>query len=834
MSNRLLGIPRALAVIGLLGLFVALALYTRGLGVGLPEYKTSKAEIAARARAFAAAQGIDTSGTIAFVQTASIDSDDYQQLVDRFGFDEITRAIRDGEIPVPAWQVRIRKQVNFSDLEEDPSGMTLRLDAGGNTLGADFHEPESKGPALSRPDALRVASERLAAAGIDLTGYVERAETSPTDGIKVSSTDGNVQLKTANENDADDEDDEKPGVRKEDVGKFKFVWKRPHATHPDMELTISATMSHSALTTFDRRVSVTDAPIAQGLVATIVEYSVFGIVVSFIVIALLGVFLSRLVSRDFVSVTRALAVGAGVAGLCALSAFVGSTMSMSLVGMAVGQFFLALFVGFVIWSAWLAGESDAYFAWGRQNTEAAIALLTGQTRSRQVAQSVLEGFLWGWTLLGALAVAAVAVAALVGPGAVHRKPTMYALDAHPTLLFSFDMLPYVAIFSVVCLLFIPSWVHRFTRRAWIAIPIAGAIASSFAGVFEMANVSFGKLSWTPSWGLVFGIGCCVIAARRGWLTAATATFAFMAYYHGLAPVVAGSARDAVMASGGLAIASLPAIAALVYGPRLAEATVREAPPPRMSRLLELARRAEELNIARRVQSALLPGQDPSVSGFDIAGTCMPANEVGGDYYDYFNFPDGRFGVAVGDVSGKGVPAAFCMTLTKGFMEVAAAESHDPGRVLSLANTHLRSNLARGTFVTMAYAVLDPESGTVVYARAGHNPPAILRDGVSPEFVSPPGTALGAADERRFDALIEPHSIELRHGDTLVFYTDGVTEAMSASNEQFGEQRLLDTLERLRDGRSARGLIDGLLGEIDEYARDADQHDDITIVVIKAA
>jgi phosphoserine phosphatase RsbU/P len=234
-----------------------------------------------------------------------------------------------------------------------------------------------------------------------------------------------------------------------------------------------------------------------------------------------------------------------------------------------------------------------------------------------------------------------------------------------------------------------------------------------------------------------------------------------------------------------------------------------------------------------VQSALLPSQDPEVEGLDVAGTCTPANEVGGDYFDYFQFPDGRFGVAVGDVSGKGVPAAFCMTLTKGFMEVAASEAREPATVLGLANGHLRANLTRGTFVTMAYAVVDPESRVVTCARAGHNPPAILRDGVPPEFLSGSGTALGAAPEEQFNELIESVRVELRRGDTLVFYTDGVTEAMNGAREQFGEERLLETLERLRDGRTARGLVDGLLGEIESYASDADQHDDITVVVIRA-
>jgi sigma-B regulation protein RsbU (phosphoserine phosphatase) len=131
-------------------------------------------------------------------------------------------------------------------------------------------------------------------------------------------------------------------------------------------------------------------------------------------------------------------------------------------------------------------------------------------------------------------------------------------------------------------------------------------------------------------------------------------------------------------------------------------------------------------------------------------------------------------------------------------------------------------------------VLDPESRTVVWARAGHNPPAVLREGEAAELVCPPGAALGAASRDRFGEIIEEQRTELRRGDVLVFYTDGVTEAMNPAREQFGEERLVAALERLRDGRSARGLVEELLNEIAGHSLGASQHDDITIVVIKAA
>jgi serine phosphatase RsbU (regulator of sigma subunit) len=311
-----------------------------------------------------------------------------------------------------------------------------------------------------------------------------------------------------------------------------------------------------------------------------------------------------------------------------------------------------------------------------------------------------------------------------------------------------------------------------------------------------------------------------------------ATFAFSAFFYGLPLLLVGSSGEHMAGAVGLGLVSLLPVLALAAAPYLPEVEVREAPPARLSRMLEQARRQEELSIAHRVQSGLLPSDDPEVEGFDVAGACLPATEVGGDYFDYFKLSDGRFGVAVGDVSGKGVPAAFFMTLTKGFMEVSAAEAREPSAVLSQANSHLREHLAKGTFVTMAYAVLDPESRAVSCARAGHNPPVYLPRKEEPRFVDSAGTALGAAPPALFERILESRRIELQRGDALVLYTDGVTEAMNAEREQFGEERLLAALGHLRDGYSARGVVDKLVAEIAAFSGGASQHDDITVVVIK--
>jgi hypothetical protein len=832
VAERFLGIPVWVVLAGLAGLVAALALYGRGLGAELPEYQLGERQIAERARAFTAGAGVDTTGSLAVVQTLELDNEDFGQLVARHGLDAVRAGRRDGSLPLPAWRVRLRHNVTTEEEEDDPHAVSVTLDERGRVLGARFFGLDSDSPAPARDEARRMAALRLAAFGVDLTGFGERSERRAS-AVEVERTDEGVQVRV-NPDPSAPPSPEPEAPAEKTADSQSFVWERTDPRWPDTTLRVKAALTGAGLESFSHEVDVDDAPMPPGFVSMIVQGTVYGIALTILVIILLAVLLSRFITRDNVSLERALVVTMLFGGGCVVSAVISSGFGSSMAELAFGTGAIVVFAGILVWAAWMAGEADAYYAWGPQSTEAAVALLTGRFLARQVARSAVEGLLWGWLMLGALAIVAALVAALGGSSLVHGRTDSYAIDAHPSPLFWLGLAPYVIAVSVIGLLFAPAWVHRVTRRGWIAIPLGGAVAGMLANLFGIADVRFGALPQSLSWSVPFGVACAAIVARRGWLTAATAVFVFSTWFYGIAPIVAGGAYDAVMAGAGLALATAPALAALALGPRLADTVVLDAPPPRISRIMEQARREEELNIARRVQNALLPREDPVVDGLDIAGACTPANEVGGDYYDYFVFPDGRFGVAVGDVSGKGVPAAFCMTLTKGFMEVAAAEATSPESVLALANSYLRGNLARGTFVTMTYAVFDPESRVVTCARAGHNPPAILRDGAAPEFVNASGAALGAADDEQFVEIIESVRIELRRGDTLVFYTDGVTEAMNAAREQFGEERLLRTLARLRGEGTARAMLDGLLGEIDDHARDADQHDDITVVVIRAA
>ena len=237
MSERLLGIPRSLALFGLLGLAAALVLYGRGLGVTLPRYELSKAAIVARAIEFATAQGANTRGVLAFAQSYTADSGVYDQLVTEYGVAEIRERRRDGSLPLSAWRVRLRKDMRGGDLEDDPAGVDVMLDERGTVTYAKFHEATPKAAAPPRPEARRIAAERLAAMGIDLTGYEEQLE-AKAGAIKVSQNGSDVEVDVDHDELGDENPNANPNENSKDGGHGKdgeanapekkqiFVWQR--------------------------------------------------------------------------------------------------------------------------------------------------------------------------------------------------------------------------------------------------------------------------------------------------------------------------------------------------------------------------------------------------------------------------------------------------------------------------------------------------------------------------------------------------------------------------------------------------------------------------------
>ena len=236
---------------------------------------------------------------------------------------------------------------------------------------------------------------------------------------------------------------------------------------------------------------------------------------------------------------------------------------------------------------------------------------------------------------------------------------------------------------------------------------------------------------------------------------------------------------------------------------------------------------QELRTAQEIQHTFLPKEVPDVCGWRIVPYYQSAREVGGDFYDFLPFEDGRLGLVIGDVAGKGIPAALVMTATRTMLRTAAQETESPGEVFARANELLYTEIPSKMFVTCFFAVLDPTSGFMRFSNAGHDLPyRYNKDGVSELRVT--GMPLGLMP----GSLYEEHEINIASGDSLLFYTDGLVEAHNPGREMFGFPRLKTLLGKHPDVMS---LFTLLLGELKSFTGDAwEQEDDITMVTLQRA
>jgi serine phosphatase RsbU (regulator of sigma subunit) len=231
-------------------------------------------------------------------------------------------------------------------------------------------------------------------------------------------------------------------------------------------------------------------------------------------------------------------------------------------------------------------------------------------------------------------------------------------------------------------------------------------------------------------------------------------------------------------------------------------------------------------VARNIQQASLPKEVPQLQGWEISPHYRPAREVGGDFYDFVELKDGRLGLVVGDATGKGVPAALVMASARSMLRAVAQASNSPGDVLRRANDPLVADIPPNMFITCFYAILDPNSGTLTYANAGHDVPYLRRRSGAAEELRARGMPLGLMPGMGYEEM----ATILEAGEAAIFYTDGLVEAHDPKGEMFGFPRLR---ELVAEHGEAGSLGNFLLEELYSFVGEGwEQEDDITLLTLR--
>lgn len=244
----------------------------------------------------------------------------------------------------------------------------------------------------------------------------------------------------------------------------------------------------------------------------------------------------------------------------------------------------------------------------------------------------------------------------------------------------------------------------------------------------------------------------------------------------------------------------------------------------------------DLSLASGIQQMLLPKVAPRIAGFDVDARYAPAQKIGGDFYDLFALSESRLGIAIGDVSGKGIPASLLMAICRTNLRQIAPRFDSPARVLIELNRALSGDIQQELYITIVYAVIDTEYNEVIFARAGHELPLFLRNDratgqFKSEFVGAEGMPLGMVDDELFAAVIADRREPLLPGETFILYTDGITEAPNEEGKEYSGSRLADVARRLHL-KSAREINDGILESVQRFAGVAPQRDDFTLVTAR--
>ena len=244
--------------------------------------------------------------------------------------------------------------------------------------------------------------------------------------------------------------------------------------------------------------------------------------------------------------------------------------------------------------------------------------------------------------------------------------------------------------------------------------------------------------------------------------------------------------------------------------------------------VEKGRMDQELKIARQVQTDLIPQNPPEIPNYELVAHWVPAREVAGDFYDFIELEDGRLGIVIADVVDKGMGAAMFMAYSRAVLRASAKSAADPAEAIGEMNRIICADSAYGMFLTLVYAILDPDKNELTYVNAGHNPPLMSKKSAKAlKELTRTGMLVGVDETHEY----EQETIALKAGDFICFFTDGVTEAHNKKQEQFGEERLTAVLRKAK-GSNAEGILSEINKAVDLFVTSDTPFDDLTLVVLK--
>lgn len=470
-------------------------------------------------------------------------------------------------------------------------------------------------------------------------------------------------------------------------------------------------------------------------------------------------------------------------------------------------------------------ESAAREVWP-QKWLSLILIRKGIVRNTDVGWAIVRGIMLAGLLVG------------VGSLALTLSPSQ-GIDMPVRLVADRSLRPVLSAIAVstgqgyllmlILLVGIGSFAYRLVNHAWLVI----AAITATGAIVQIAPFSLG-LAWTPI--IVSAVAAFILALsliRYDFFTTFVG-FVIARIFWSLSEgfLISGSPvwLDVILATLLLSLFFVVGVVGIMS--RQSGGNIEQFLPEYITEMAAQERIKRELEIAHQVQGRFLPRRMPQIEGLDIAGMCLPATEVGGDYFDFIKVSPDRLAFVVGDVSGKGIEAAFYMTFVKGVIQTLATSVESTAEVMRRTNDVFRRNAPRGTFITMIYGIVDVGSGTFTFSRAGHNPAIFKRNNSShAEPLKPVGMAIGFTDSDLFDDTIEEVSIELCPGDTLVFYTDGFSEAMNSSRELYGDERLVRKVTHV-GGKGSGAILRALTEDVHHFIEGAGRTDDMTMVVIK--